>query len=441
MQSFRLGVAFYMLFVAVTASAEDWWQFRGPTGQGHADGENTPIQWSESQNVAWRTSLPGDGWSSPLVSGNQIWMTYAVGEIAEGKERAERLAGTTNSQPLKVLKELRMRAICLDKSTGNMLHDVLLMSKDKPQPIHILNSQASPTPVLKNGRLYCHFGANGTSCLDIASLKVLWVNQSEDLQINHENGAGSSPILWEDRLIIHFDGSDQQFIAALDTADGKIAWRTRRSGQMRENPQLRKAYGTPLVVEMGGRPTVVSPAADWVYGYDPQTGEELWQLNYGELGFSTVPRPVAKRGMVYLCTSFMKSELLAVKYDPLSPGIEPTIAWRFKKQVSQMPSPILVDDALYFVSDNGGVLTSIDANTGKLRYQERLGGKYSASPIYAGGKLYFFSREGVTHVIRPGKKYELLARNELAGSMMASPAVSDDALFLRTDKAMYRIEE
>ena len=177
--------------------------------------------------------------------------------------------------------------------------------------VHEINTYASPTPIIEEGRLYCHFGSYGTACVDTSSAKVLWQNQ--DLKVMHENGPGSTPVLWKDRVIFHMDGSDQQFIAALDKKTGKLAWKTPRSGEMNKNPQLKKAYGTPLVLKIDGKEHVVSPAADWLYGYDPASGKELWKLNYGILGFSNVPRPVAGHGMIYLSTSFMRAQILAIR--------------------------------------------------------------------------------------------------------------------------------
>ena len=312
-----------------------------------------------------------------------------------------------------------------------------MLTKKEPQWVHELNSYASPTPLLDKGRLYCHFGSYGTACVDTSTAKVLWQNQG--LEVMHENGPGSTPVLWKDRVIFHMDGSDQQFIAALDKKTGKLAWKTDRSGEMNKNPQLKKAYGTPLMLKIDGKEHVVSPAADWLYGYDPASGKELWKLSYGILGFSNVPRPVAGHGMIFLSTSFMRAQILAIRYDK---SANPSISWRHKRSVPKTSSPILVGKELYFVSDAGGVVTCLDAFTGKVHWQERIKGNHSSSPTYADGKLYFHSREGVTTVIKPGKdKLDVLANNQLPGQHMSSLAISGSALFLRTDKALYRIEK
>jgi outer membrane protein assembly factor BamB len=233
------------------------------------------------------------------------------------------------------------------------------------------------------------------------------------------------------------DGSDHQFIAALDKHTGKLAWKTDRSGAMNEKPQLQKSYGTPLVLDVEGKAVVFSPAPDWLYGYDAATGRELWKLPYGQLGFSITPRPVAGHGMFFMATGFGKKQMLGIKYAGVP---EPEIAWRYAKGIPTMPSPLLIEDALYFV-DDGGFLTCLDALSGAERYRERLGGNFSASPTYADGHIYISNREGVTFVVAPGPKFELIAKNELPGSIMASAAIADSALFLRTDTALYRIEK
>jgi outer membrane protein assembly factor BamB len=413
--------------------ADEWPQWRGPGGQGHAEATDLPDRWSDMENVAWRAPLPGRGWSSPVIAGDQIWMTTAVDTPATPEQKTRRLAETTNSQPLNVVAEVSLRAVCVSRRSGQLLHDIPLLVAADPEPIHALNSFASPTPVLEDGRLYCHFGANGTACLDTRSGSVLWTNS--ELQIKHENGAGSSPVLWQNLLIMHFDGSDQQFIVALDKTTGKVAWQTPRIGEMDANPQLKKAYGTPLIMEVDGQPQVISPAANWLYGYDPQSGRELWKVFYGGLGFSIVPRPVAGHGLVFFSTSFMRPALLAVRVG----GQEPQIAWRQDRQAPQMPSPLLVDKALYMVSDNG-IATCLDALSGEILWTERLGGNFSSSPIYADGKIYVGNREGVTFVLRPGRQFQLLAKNALDGQIMATPAALEHALYLRTDQALYRIE-
>ncbi len=431
--SFALLILSAIAAASLAAEAE-WPQFRGPGGQGHAAAVGLPDQWSEDQNIVWKAPLPGRGWSSPVIAGHDIWLTTAVESPITEEEKARRLAGSTNNQPLTVSGKLSLRAVCVDRRSGRVVHDVELLAEDRPQPTHSMNSFASPTPVLGAGRLYCHFGTHGTACLDTATQKVLWTNR--ELTLNHENGPGSSPVLVGERLIFHCDGSDVQYIVALDASSGRVAWKTQRSGKMNDNPQLKKAYGTPLVVEMDGHEQLLSPASDWLYAYDPATGRELWKLNYGVLGFSIVPRPVAGHGHLFLSTSFMQPQLLAVKLDAAS---GPSIAWRYTRQMPNLCSPLLVGDEIYLVSDKG-IVTCLDARTGKLHWTERIAGNYAASPLLADGKIYLSSREGETTVLEPGRTFRRLGSGKLDGAILASPAAVGNALYFRTDKALYRVE-
>ncbi|MDP6083321.1 MAG: PQQ-binding-like beta-propeller repeat protein [Verrucomicrobiota bacterium] len=435
MKSLIVSAVVAGFLAALTQTHADWPQWRGPGGQGHADASKPPTEWSEVKNVSWRIELPGRGWSSPVILGNQVWVTAAHETVASDEEKKERLKANTGSQPLTVLSEVRIHALCIDKSSGKIVKDIEVLKKEDPQWVHQTNSYASPTPILEAGRLYCQNGSYGTACLDTQSGKVLWTNQ--DLWVMHENGPGGSPILWNDLLIFHMDGSDRQFIVALDKRTGRLAWQTRRTGKMNDNPQLKKAYGTPVVTRVRGRDVVISPAANWVYGYDPASGEELWRVEYGFLGFSIVPKPVVGDGMVYIGTSFMRPQLVALDIT----RAKPEIAWACKRSVPAISSPVLVGNELYFVSDSGGMVSCLDARTGNEQWRERIGGNHSASPLYAGGRLLFHSKEGETTALKPGRKFKILARNKLDGAHHGSAAVSDDALFLRTGRALYRIEK
>ena len=332
-----LRIAFALAASSLAGSIRiqaDWPQWRGPGGQGHAaKAAQLPAEWSEAKNVTWRTKLPGRGWSSPVITGNQIWVTAAHEIPASEEDKKERLKEDTSNEPLVVLSDVRIHAIGIEKSSGKIFNDIPLLRKRNPQWVHKTNSYASPTPIIKDGRLYSQNGSYGTACLDIRSGEVLWTNQ--DLMVNHEMGPGGSPILWNDLLIFHMDGSDRQFIAALEKKTGKLAWKTRRTGDMNENPQFKKAYGTPVVTRVSGREVLISPAADWLYGYDPANGEELWKVKYGSLGFSIVPKPVIGDGMVYIGTSFIRPQLLAFDITQA----RPEIAWACKRSATQLKEP------------------------------------------------------------------------------------------------------
>ena len=432
------------LGLAMDSSAADWPQWRGADGQGHAEGKGYPVTWSDTENIAWKTEIPGRGWSSPVIMGNEVWMTTAIEVPIDPAKEKERLKTNTGDQPLTVLEAVKFHAVCLDKISGKLLYDIELHVEKDPQWVHKLNSYASCTPVAEQGRLYCHFGTFGTFCADTTNAKVLWKNTDAALKLMHENGPGSSPVLWNDRIIFHGDGSDAQWIAAINKNTGKLAWKTARSGEMNANPQLKKSYATPLVVEVSGKPVLFSQGANWLYGYDPANGKELWKVGYGTLGFSLSARPVARNGIFYMSTGYSKPQIMAVKYADMS---TPEIAWSFDKSAPTMPSPLLVGDELYFVND-GGIFVCLDSKTGAEHYRERLaestgpkrmGGTYNASPLFAGGHIYVFNREGVTHVIEPGRTYRKLADNKITAQIMASPAAVDGALFIRSENALLRI--
>jgi outer membrane protein assembly factor BamB len=393
-------------------AADDWPQFRGPDGQGHAEAAGLPTKFSETEHVAWKTAVPGQGWSSPVIQGNEIWITTA---LDEGHD---------------------LRAICVDRQTGEIVHDVNVFQVARPPKVHATNGWASPTPIIEKGRVYVHFGTCGTACLETKTAKVLWRN--DDLKLDHEVGPGSSPALFGNLLVLNCDGFDVRYVAALDMQAGKLAWKTDRSGVIDKEGTYKKAFSTPLVINVDGGWQAISPGAERVVSYDPLTGRELWFVRYD--GFSNVPRPVYAHGLVYVCTGYSPPKLLAIRPDGQGDVTANHVAWEYTRQVPAKPSPLVVGDELYMVTESG-VATCLDARTGEEVWSERLDGKISASPIFADGKMYFASEEGQVTVIRPGTQFEPLAVNQLDGRFMASPAVAGKALFLRTDTHLYRVEE
>ena len=434
----RLFVASLAIGWGVCASADDEWpQFRGPGGQGHSAAKGLPVRWSETENIVWKAALPGEGHSSPVISGNQIWVTTAITRELTPEEEKERLAKLKNPQGLKLAGELTLQAIQIDRESGKLVRTVDLFKVPNPEPKHALNSYASPTPVIAGTKLFCHFGSYGTACVDRNSGEVLWRNDS--VRVDHQNGPGSSPVFADGRLVIHFDGTDRQFIAALNPDNGEILWETKRSGEMDERPDLKKAYGTPLVISTESGAQVISPAANWVYGYDLKSGQELWKAAYGQLGFSTVPRPVVLDNKVFIATSYMQSRLLAVKLGGTGDVTATHTAWVSDRQIPNKPSLIALNGRIYFVSDKG-IARCVNAETGEDVWFERLGGDYSASPLEADGKLYFCNQDGLCTVLEAGDAYQELAKNTLDAGCMASPAVAGKSLFLRTSSHLYRIE-
>jgi len=418
----------------VNVTAENWPAFRGPTGQGYTTESNLPLTFSETENVTWKTAIPGKGWSSPVIWGSEIWMSTAV--VAEStEESADAVAESKEEKP--VAASVSLRAVCVDKVGGKIIRNVELISVEEPESIHALNSYASPTPVVTQDRVYFHFGTYGTVCLNRADAKVVWKKQ---LPLQHAVGPGSSPIVWRNLLILVCDGMETQYVTALDCETGSEVWKTNRPKMKGDNGDFHKAFSTPLAIEWDGQPQLLIPGAQWFVSYEPSTGKELWQVNHGA-GFSNVAAPVFADGISYLITGFTKPELWAIPVKERGELSDRNVLWEQKKQVPKKASPQLIGSEIYMVSASG-VLSCGDVTSGDLNWSARIGGNYSASPLHSDDRVYFASQEGVVIVMKPSaEKFEKLAENKLDGQIMASPAADDSALFVRTDQAIYRIEQ
>ena len=423
----RLLTLLVLVFAGPATAADTWPAFRG-----HGDGTSdatVPTEWSDTKNVRWKTPIHGKGWSSPVVWGDQVWVTTAD-EVRSGKPKVVPGKGGLSTDVVKVT----FFAVCVDRNTGKVVHDIKLAEEPDPAFCHDFNSYASPTPVIEDGRVYVHFGTHGTWCLDTATGKPVW--ERKDLRCDHHRGPGSSPVVWGNRLFLIFDGSDVQYVAALDKRTGDTVWKKDRAIPYKSTDgDLKKAYATPRVLEVGGKPQLVCPSAEQTVAYDPATGDELWRLTHG--GMNGAARPVAGGGKLYL-TSGYPAKLLAVKEGGSGAVPKDAVAWQKDKAVPTRPSLLLVGDLLFLVSDDS-IASCLDAGTGKVHWSERLGGEFTASPVAAGGFLYFPNQGGKTTVVRAGKEYEPVAVNELPAGCMASPAVAGDALFLRTKTHLYCI--
>jgi outer membrane protein assembly factor BamB len=410
------------LSVAAIRVDAQWPQFRGPEGLGTTAATKVPLTWSEESNVRWRTAIHGRGWSSPIVIGDQIWVTTAT---PDGRD---------------------LSALAVDAASGTVVHDVKVFHVEKPQEGHPFNSYASPTPVGEPGRVYANFGSAGTAAIDTLTGKVLW--ERRDLECNHFRGAGSSPILFRNLLIMHFDGIDVQYVIALDKDTGRTVWRTPRSIDFRDldahgrpegDGDFRKAYATPHVVDVNGEPLLVSLGGKAAYGYDPMTGKERWRLEERS-SHSASTRPVTGLGMVFYPTGWDKSQVLAIRPDGAGEISGSRVVWRFSRGVPLKPSILFVDGAIFMVNDTG-IATCLDAKSGALIWQSRVGGTFSASPLYAAGRIYLFDEDGKTTVLAAAREFKVLAENHLDNGFMASAAVAGDALILRTTTDLYRIEQ
>lgn len=431
-----LALAFSGLALSLPLSAADSWpDYRGPSQDGQVGAAGLPLQWSETENVKWKTEIPHLGLSSPVVMENQVWLTTAT---EDGHD---------------------FYVICVDATTGEILANEKLFHSDNPQSMGngaADNSYATPSAVVEPGRVYVHYGHFGTACLDTATREVLW--KRDDLKCWHYRGASSSPVLFENLLILTFDGADLQYLVGLDKTTGKTVWKTDRSAvwndehvdkQMVKEGDWRKAHGTPLVVEIDGKPFMCSVGAKAAYGYDPRTGKELWRVDHP--AYSAAARPVYHDGRFIVVTGFSQgAEMIAIQAGGSGVVTDTHVAWRIEKSFPKYSSPLVVDDLVYFAMDDSFVLC-VEAATGKEVWRGRLNGKFRACPIYADGKLFFFSLEGETNILEPGREFKVIATNRLADNaplddprrgpgFMASPAVAGKAMFLRTRHHLYRIE-
>jgi outer membrane protein assembly factor BamB len=407
----RATIIVASVLATLPASSENWPEFRGPTGQGHSQTKNLPVEWSATKNVAWKQNLAARGWSSPIFFDGRLYLTGAVETDDD------------HSQSL--------RAICLDAKTGSKVWEEELFhhgpaTNDK----HAKNSFASPTPLLENGRIYVHFGHQGTACLGTDG-KVIWRNAG--LKYPPVHGNGGSPIIVDNMLIFNCDGSKDPFIVALDKSTGKIIWKIARES----NATKKFSFCTPLLITVKGERQVISAGSDVVSALDPTSGSEIWRVRYN--GYSIVPRPIFVHGLVYVSSGFDRPIAMAIRPDGRGDVTDTHVAWSLPKGAPKTPSMLVIGDELYMVADNG-IMTCVDAVSGKVHWEERIGGNYSASPIYADGRIYIQSEEGEGIVVKPGKTFQILSRNHMHERSLASYAIGDGALFIRTEERLYRIQ-
>jgi len=418
-----IPILFLVIFLAFPVQThcqdDNWTHFRGSRLDGIANVDSVPVVFNDSTNVIWKKAIPGRGWSSPVVYGDQIWVTTAP---PDGKE---------------------LFALSLDFETGKIIHNISLFKPDSIIRKHSINSYATPTPCIEKGFVYVHFGSMGTACINTSGGSVVW--SRTDLKCDHVQGPGSSPLLFHDLLILHFEGTDVRYLVALDKYTGKEIWRTYRP----EEPYFplptigKKAYVTPLPVKINGRDIIISNGSAVCNAYDPLTGEEIWSVIRG--AESTIAMPVYENGIVCFFTGHMVkedgtrfSELIAV--DPYGQGdiTEINVRWKKETGVLQLSTPVLKNGLLYTV-DTRNTLMCINAYTSEEIWTMKLRDKYNASPVYANGKIYFSSTGGEVLVIKEGKELNILARNQMDGEIWATPAVLRNSIILRTDSFLYRI--
>lgn len=414
--------------LANSAAAELPWPNRNGPFQNQTasekDSVGLPIEWDEEsgKNIAWNITLDGFGLSTPVIGDGKLWFTSAT---EDGKQQF-------------------IEAV--DTESGRVVHRRLLFENSEPEPLgNAVNTYASPSCVLEPDAVYAHFGSYGTARLNPKTCEVEW--ERRDLKCRHFRGPGSSPVVWNDLLLLTFDGIDQQYVTALDKRDGRTVWRTDRStdyhdldelGRPKLDGDLRKAYGTPAVIRAAGHDQLVSIGSRAAFGYEVETGKEIWTVTHED--FNAAAPPVFLDNLAIINTGSGGANLMAVRLDESTRGdVTAThLAWNRARGNSRLCAPALDGDRLWVLTDNG-VLYCLDAKTGKELAVTRLGGAYVASPVVAGEYLYACNEDGVTSVVRTSLPLEVVAKNQLAEGMRASPAVANGALYLRTFQRLYKI--
>lgn len=417
----KLSLILVSILLNLNSTAQetlDWTHFRGSELAAVANGEFA-LHWSDSTGLTWMTPIEGRGWSSPVVLDNQVWLTSAS---PDGQE---------------------MFAVCVDYTTGEIIHHIDLFQPDTIFRKHAVNSYATPTAAIENGRVYVHFGRYGTACIDTETGKEVW--RRTDMLCKHVQGPGASLFLHQDKLIVHMEGTDVQDIYALDKFTGETIWKAFRDKSLLDKLDDigKKAYVTPVIVTVDGRELLISNGSAACNAYDVNTGEEVWVIPQGE--DSTISMPVAYKGKVYFYTGFVTPEegekyceLWAV--DPRGTSdLTGNIIWRRASPILQLLTPVIYNDLLYTV-DTKSIFSCVDVATGETVWETRLKGKFNASPIAANGLIYVFSTRGDAYVVKAGKEFKLLAENKLDGEIWATPAFVNGSILVRTSKGLYRID-
>ncbi len=398
-----------------TLAGDAWPRFRGPDGDGVAAESTVPLNWGRETNIRWRTETPGQGWSSPVIGEGVIYLSAAVPHDDEPGG------------------DYDLVLILVDVETGQVRRVVELFRQtgDESPQIHKKNSHASPTPLVSGDHVYVHFGHQGTACTDRDG-NIVWANRNHSYPPVHGNGG--SPVLVGDALIFTCDGGQDPYVVALDAKSGEELWRTDRPVDAAKT----FSFATPTVIDSTDGPLVIAPGSDCVLALVPTTGEIRWWARYD--GYSVVPKPVVSGGRVLVTTGFGPTKLMAIRDGGTGEVTASHVDWEVDKGIPKTPSLIAHDGLVYLVSDDG-IALCIDGESGEVVWRGRLGGNHSASPILVSDRIYFTDESGTTTVIRIGREFEKLATNVLDEAALASPAVADGAIFIRTDQALYRIEE
>ena len=410
-----LIAATFQVALAAHLQAENWPRFRGPTGQGVSSETSLPAEWSSTSGIAWKTEIPGESWSSPIVWNDQVFVTTAT----DGGRSC--------------------RVLALDRKAGRVLWNTEVFQQT-PGHKQGKNSYATPTPVTDGERVYAVFGDGSVAAVNFDG-SLAWTNR--DVKFYSEHGLGASPLVYGELLIMAFDGSspgpetkvgwqipwDQAFILAVDKTTGKPRWRASRG-------LSRIAHISPAVIRMGDREELLSCAGDAIQGFNPKTGQRLWHV-FSE-GEGVVPSPAWGDGLIFTASGFGKSTIRAVRMGARDDATKTHIAWEQRKGVPSQSSLLYVKPFLYAVTE-GGIASCVKSESGDIVWQQRIGGEFCASPVFGDGKVFFLSEQGDTTVVAPGAEFKQLARNTLGERCQASPAVSQEHLFIRSDKHLWCI--
>lgn len=412
----KLSVVSVLVTISIATctlvSAENWTRFRGPNGQGISAETDLPVEWSATKNVVWKSAIPGNGWSSPIVHDDYVFLTTTTDEGSS------------------------CHVVCVDRINGEVVWDKKVHRQETGAK-RAQNSYATPTPVTDGKKVYAVFADGAIVAVDFTG-ELVWKNS--DIKFHSLHGLGASPILAGDQLIMPFDGSspdertigwkvpwDQAVVLSLDTSTGQVRWKGQRG-------KSRVGHVSPILVDDGAQ--VVSAGGDRVQGHDVKSGDRIWSI-YSQ-GEGVTPSPVVGEGLIFTSSGFEEPTIRAIRMGGKGEVTETHIAWETKKGVPAIPSLLYVKPYLYSITRDN-VLHCVESSTGNIAWVQRLPGTYSASPVFADGRIYILSEQGVTLVLRPGPRYDEIRRNRLEEECLASMAVSQGQFFIRTAESLYCI--
>lgn len=417
-QSIRRSVIIYILFqtgLLLAGNTRNTCTYTGASAS-YVPG-NIATTWNESKNIKWKTEIQGKGWSTPVITGDQIWITTAT---EDGK---------------------KMYAVCLNKESGKILHNIQVLENEKVKWKNEMNTYATPSPVAADGYVYAEFGPYGTVCIEAKSGMIIWKRTDVSAE-NIPHGPASSPIIFKNLIILHHDAADSHKITALNRKTGATVWQVNRPPEFYEGLQeaWRKSHTSPIIISVNGKDQLISVGSQLCQVFDPETGKEIWRVTYGG-GDSTVSSPLFWNGIVYINTGLRPTELWAVRHDGKGDVTATNIIWKCKENVPGISTPVITNGLIFMVNEKG-LLSCLDAKTGQLIWKKKLQGNYNfnTAPVTLEDKIYLTNMDGVTTVIKADKKFQVVAENKLEGKFIARPLFSENSLIMRSDTHIYRIE-